>query len=212
MATSIKTMGSRLEEVVTTDTLFRFIDDSDVEIPPVSDVQVTNGLVLDLYHFMNGHQQCTFYTLRLWLRWLLQEKWPTGNVPAVNSIRQSVLRLSARLSKLKKECNSDCKEVSISSFLDEPYSLPMVLVPSVKCHSPSSCSSCSENESLKFKLSKLELNNQAVEDKLTTSRKKMYSLHRNTAKRLKRRDYTIVAQSKLITEKDCLLSNWEEIK
>ena len=146
----------------------------------------------------------------MWLSWLLQQKWPTGNVPAVNSIRQSVLRLSACLSKLKKECNSDHKEVSISSFLDEPYSLPRVLVPNVTCHSPSSCSSCSENEALKIKLSKLELNNQAVEDKLTTSRKKMYSLHRNTTKRLKRRDDTIVAQSKLITEKDCLLSNWEK--
>ena len=55
MATSTKTMGSRLHEVVT---LFWFIDDSDVEIPPVSDVRVTNGIVLDLYHFMNGHQQC----------------------------------------------------------------------------------------------------------------------------------------------------------
>ena len=119
MATSTKMMGSRLQEVVTADTLFQFIDDSDAEIPPVSDVRVTNGKVLDLYHFMNGHQQCTFYTLRLWLRWL---KWPIGNAPAVNSIRQSVLRLSARLSKL---CNSDHKEVSISSFLDEPYSLPM---------------------------------------------------------------------------------------
>ena len=54
---------------------------------------------LELFKFMNANSMCTFYTLKKWLATMLgtMEHFPT-----VNSIRQNVLHLSARLSKMKK--------------------------------------------------------------------------------------------------------------
>ena len=87
---------------------------------------------------------------------------PTENAPTVQSIRQSVLRLSARLSKLKKEHNSTLK---LSNFLNEPYSLPQRILAGYYNES-SSCSSCSETEVLKAKLSTLEAKHNTIQQKV----------------------------------------------
>ena len=62
-------------------------------------VVVTNEVVLDLFHFKNRNLDCTYHTLRQWLFLLLDHK---ENFPTVKAIRQSILRLCARLTKLKK--------------------------------------------------------------------------------------------------------------
>ena len=48
--------------------------------------------------------------------------------PTVKSIRQSVLRLSAKLSSLKKLPYSSDKLSLITDFLNQPYVLPRVFV------------------------------------------------------------------------------------
>ena len=51
--------------------------DDEYELSFLPGLQVTNSVVLDLYHFMNKHPHCSFYTLRTWLSILLGDSWPS---------------------------------------------------------------------------------------------------------------------------------------
>ena len=70
----------------------------------------------------------TYHSLKNWMAALLATKWPkvTQDQPTVKALRQSVLRLSNRLARFKKEHNSEVKAALIASFLDENYCLPSV--------------------------------------------------------------------------------------
>ena len=68
--------------------------DDEYELSFLPGLQVTNSVVLDLYHFMNKHPHCSFYTLRTWLSILLGDSWPS-DPPTVKAIRQSIIRLGS---------------------------------------------------------------------------------------------------------------------
>ena len=113
------------------------------------DKLVSNGLVLDLYEFMNRHHDCTYDSFRRWLALLMGYNWPVKNFPTSKALRQSVIRLFSRLTKLKKEHNSQVKDALIRGFLCESYCLPKFMVHG-KLHTSSSSnssSSCHELES-----------------------------------------------------------------
>lgn len=201
---------------------------------------VTNEIVLELNQFMNRNQMCTYYTLWQWLAALVGQNWPQNKFPTVKAIRQSVIRLVAKLSKLKKLPNSEEKNIQISSFLSGTYSLPSVFVnrhhphrkyqpldrssssssdSSIATSCSSSCSSCTENEVLKFVNLKLchelsSLNKDVTllrgqEKKLSEARQRLYSSHRNLAKKLKRRDNTIQKHTEELTEGRKLINDLE---
>ena len=72
---------------------------------------------------------CTYYTLWRWVLLLLSDtEQRSKEFPTIKSIRQSVLRLSARLSILKKMPSSSEKVALISEFLSQPYTLPRVFI------------------------------------------------------------------------------------
>ena len=178
-------------------------DSDDDALTPVREQLVTNAAILELFQFMNSNSTCTFSSMRKWLALMfggVQDDFPT-----VNSVRQSVLRLSAKLSKMKKMPSSENKEIVLSTFLNEPYRLPSLFVKQEplasarqRSSSTSSCSSCADYEDVKRanmklcqEVSDLKIKSDLLSDtdkKLKDTRKKLYSLHRNTKKKLDRRD------------------------
>ena len=52
---------------------------------------------------------------------LMGYKWPVNKFPSTKALRQSVIRLSSRLTKFRKEPNSTVKDALIKSFLAEGY-------------------------------------------------------------------------------------------
>ena len=82
--------------------------DSDDDLMPNVEI-VTNETTVELFRFMNDNPTCTLFTLRKWLAQMLGAK---EAFPTVNSIRQSILRVSGRLSKLKKMPRSEKKDVA----------------------------------------------------------------------------------------------------
>ena len=95
------------------------------ELSAINLSKVTNGLILELHSFMNKNLNCTYYTLLNWVTVLLGEKWPKDHPPTVKALRQSVVWLSARLSKYP---NSEVKVVLIARFLDDEYCLPKIFM------------------------------------------------------------------------------------
>ena len=131
MAMSLKCpdIGTTLSSYSVTETmLLSYLASSDEEydLSHLPDLHVSNGLVLELYRFMNKHPQCSFYTLRTWISVFLGDGWPTEQVPTVKAICQSVIRLSEKLARLKKHPNWQVREGQASRFLDELYCLPKV--------------------------------------------------------------------------------------
>ena len=185
--------------------------DSDDDLTPLNVEVVTNETDIELFKFMNENHTCTFFSLRKWLARMLDVK---KTFPTVNSIRQSVLRVSAKLAKLKKMSCGENKAAALSAFFDEPYRLPSLFVghthikKSPSSSSTGSCSSCSDLENTKLTNVKLckelvelkaKTNTLCVVDrKLQETRKKLYSLHRNTRKKLDRRDHEIIEGKELV--------------
>lgn len=178
-------------------------DEHEFSIP---DLRVTNGVVLDLYHFMNLHPHCSFSTLRTWLSLLFGASWP-ADAPTIKAIRQSVIRLSEKFARSKKQPNWQARE----HFLDELYFLPKSCITSTKWSSDtaSSSSSCipssstcdtdketliAENKKLNEELTDLKLKYTSLahhEEKMAKSRNRMYDQHRNDKKKLQRRNKQI---------------------
>lgn len=184
--------------------------DDEYDLSFVPDLRLTNSVVLDLYHFMNRHPNCTFSTLRTWLSLLFGENWPADS-PSDKAIRQSIFRLSEKFAKLKKQPNWQIRE----SFLDELYCLPKpctsravikqsssassgTLSSSSCMPSSSPCDTDREtlievNKQLCKELSELSLKHASCEEKIFRSRSRMYDQHRNDRKRLDRRNKQIEA-------------------
>ena len=68
------------------------------------------------------------YTYLSLKNWIAASKWPAQNQPMVKALRPSVLCLSSRLAKFRKEHNSEVKAALIASFLDKDYCLPSVFL------------------------------------------------------------------------------------
>jgi len=79
---------------------------SDCDLPELE--SVTNGLILELVRFKERHSQCTFRKLFKWIKDLFGTKWPE-QAPNQQAVIQSIKRLSAGLSKLKK-CSTSSTE------------------------------------------------------------------------------------------------------
>ena len=177
---------------------------------------VTNEVVLDLHQFLYRYPSCTYQNFTFWLRCLFGESWPIHQPPTVKAITQSVKRLLAKRDKLKKQqCSCSGKDQMMLDFMNEEYALPVIFrvkgglhkssahqqqTDSVQSEDLSSCEDSSEFETLKA-VNK-DLCNQIAKctcyDSYDLLRKKMYSLHRNTNKKLGRRDNAISEQSKRI--------------
>ena len=82
-------------------------------------IEVSNGVILYLYRFLCKHPQCTFQSFRRWVAILMGYKWPIFEFPTAKALRQSVIRLSNRLTKFRKEPNSVVKDALIKSFLQK---------------------------------------------------------------------------------------------
>lgn len=96
---------------------------SRVHLPEVQ--TITNELVLELSRFKDRHSQCTFKTLHEWIRALHGSIWPQEEAPTYQAISKSIERLTARLSKLKKQHSTAKKDEIISEFLQHEYILPL---------------------------------------------------------------------------------------
>ena len=116
---------------------------------------------------------------------------------------------------MKKMPNNDKKDATLSAFLSETYQLPSLFTQPkptaplrVRSSSTSSCSSCTEYENVKLTNIKLcqelvELKSKSdsltdVGEKLQQARKKLHSVHRNTKKKLNRRDKDISDAKKTV--------------
>lgn len=184
-----------------------------LEFSKIEEIQLTNRIILDLHFLMNKNENCTYQTFRNWIVALFGSQWPSHDPPTVKAIRQSVIRLSSRLTKLKKGRSTDEKEIVIARFLDDEYCLPNVYMSHgrvVKSSSPEPSSSLSsssaEQENLEIDLRLGHQSSQQssevdlVEDKLKKLRIKMYSKHRNDQKKIKRREQQLEAKKKELTD------------
>lgn len=214
--------GSLEKFNITSSSLLSFTEPSasaqDKHLPSVS--VVTNEIVLDLYQFMCTHSECTYKSLFQWLSCLYGDKWPSSNPPSIKAITQSIKRLLAKMDKLKKLSNSTDKQQKISCLLNEQYSLPHVLIAGKLCkvdlssdfqsdENYSADSSHNDEEIETLKAINQELTRELMQLKVTSElskesspdpnlkylRERMYSLHRNTNKKLVRRDKAISEQA-----------------
>ena len=151
---------------------------------------VTNRNMLELHDFLDRNSSCSYYTYWRWASSLLRSSRSKNEFPTINSLRQSILRLSSKLAKLKKLPSSDEKLLKLAEFFEHEYELPNVFVARGRrvvvstSSDESSCSSCAD-----------------LRDLVQKSRKKMYDVHRNEQKKLKRRDAKILDQSAQLLDK-----------
>ena len=100
---------------LTAEHLLAVADDSDtgvdLEMP-----RVTNQVMLELLNFMNRNTKCSYYTYWRWVSCLFKIV-PRDSFPTIKSLRQSVVRLSTKLTKLKKMPFSEEKSSLLSDFL-----------------------------------------------------------------------------------------------
>ena len=116
------------------------------------------------------------------------ETWPEENPPNLQAFTKSVERLKAKLAKLKKQHSSSDKEVAISGFLRENYTLPKFGV--------------QRGRVLHFSPVKQIVVEEGKEDKAGAKKnmktreyqQKLYAITRNTNKRIRRRDQIIEDQ------------------
>ena len=177
---------------------------------PCSQPSVTNEMVLDLIGAMNCNSDYTYSTLREWLLEQFGAPCAKENFPSVSAIRQSVLRVSAKLCKLKKERNSQSKLERIQAFLQDEYHLPQTCDKITKAaDSPMGdkslymhCDKVLQNINVELcrNLTQSQLDNEVKERKIMQLRHKMYSMHRNTSKKFIRKEDTIALQARKISE------------
>lgn len=114
------------------------------------------------------------------------------------AVTKSIERLTARLTKLKKQHSSMTKEREVSDFLQEEFVLPKL----------GYCNGKVVNFSpiRKSTVSRVPVNkHQNIKD----MRQKIYAINRNANKRLKRREAVILKQEQCIQEQKDLIVNYE---
>ena len=173
--------------------LLSYVSDTD-SVQQLEEIPfVTNELVLNLVKFKHSHPKCTFYVVYCWIRDIYGEKWPLPDSPTCQAIIRCTDRLTARFSKLKKQRTSSEKEMALDDFLQEEFSLPELgfWKGKVVKFSPT-------RPSKKYEL-------EACKD----MKQKLYALHRNANKRLKRREAKILEQERQIKEQEKIIAKYE---
>ena len=89
----------------------------------VSAPVITKEAILELYMFCKSNPSCTYYTLWKWLACLFKDKWSEESFPTIKSVRQSVLQIVFKVSKLRKMPTTAGKETAIVNYLGEVYTL-----------------------------------------------------------------------------------------
>ena len=146
---------------------------------------ITNEIVLELCKFKDQHNdQCSFQALHGWIKALFGRRWPSEQAPSYQAITKSTARLSARLNRLKKQCDTPEKSDSITTFLQQEFVLPTKGYRNGKvvCFSPVQ------------QVTKSRRTDKTVTTELAAMKQKMYATTRNANKRLKRRDEKITCQ------------------
>lgn len=98
---------------------------SDVPNLPELDL-ISNEIILELACFKDKHWQCRYKNVYLWVKELFGAKWPE-QAPSQQAVVQSIKRLSAGLSVLKK-CPTSAteREGRILDYLQCEYVLPQL--------------------------------------------------------------------------------------
>ena len=210
---------------LTSTMLLAVATDSDNDLESSTAVSTPVITKVELYMFSKSNPSCTYYTLWKWLACLFKDKWSEKSFPTIKSVRQSVLQIVFKVSKLRKMPTSAAKEAAIVNYLGEVYTLPKIftseiLLQSCSLSTCSSCSSCAEVETIKSvnkKLcqeistlqeiaSSLELKDQI----LSESHQKRYAIHHNMMKKVKRRDYLIQQQKVEVKEDKKVIRSLQE--
>ena len=169
-------------------------------------VPVSIKLIFELEMFKDQNPGCTFRTFYGWIQSLFGETWPEENPPTLQAFTKSVERLKAKLAKLKKQHSSSDKEVAISGFLRENYTLPKFGV--------------QRGRVLHFSPVKQIVVEEGKEDKAGAKKnmktreyqQKLYAIARNTNKRIRRRDQIIEDQKQqLISQKKNITAYQKQI-
>lgn len=84
---------------------------------------VSNKEVLDLFKYKDCHAEITDKVAYEWVKNMYGDNWPE-TPPTVASLKQSVVRLRCKLSKIKKQKYSEKRDTEIESFLQRDYELP----------------------------------------------------------------------------------------
>jgi hypothetical protein len=87
---------------------------------------VTNQTMSELHNFLYRNPLCSYYTYWQWAFALLENSRPDNNFPTIKSIRQSIVRLSSKLTKLRKMPSSEEKCLKLAEFFNQEYELPNV--------------------------------------------------------------------------------------
>ena len=147
---------------------------------------VTNQLILELLTFKDATPNCSYRMIYDWLQMIYGRRWPQENSPTLAAFTKSTERLKALYLKLKKKRDSKAKQVELSNFRQEVYILPKIGI--------------RRGEVCQFAPPKappaVNQSSQKIEDLI----KKLYSITRNTVKRLRRQEATICNQKKIIAD------------
>jgi hypothetical protein len=83
-----------------------------------------NQTMLELHNFLNRNPSCTYYT---YWQWAFAPVDPIITLQQLNqTIRQSIVRLSSKLTKLRKMPSSEEKCLKLAEFFNQEYELPNV--------------------------------------------------------------------------------------
>ena len=185
---------------ITTAMLLSYVSSDAATHPPEVEI-ITNGLLLQLVRLKDSHSQCTLKTLYAWMKDVYGRKWLQEEAPTSLAINKSIERLSARLTKLKKNHTSAEKDELISEFLLQEYVLPKL--------------GLYRGRVLHFSPAKKQGDTATVPKDHTSEqlckevKKKMYALTRNANKRLKRREAVIQKQKVQIHSQLQMITTYE---
>ena len=167
---------------------------------------ITNELVLDLLRFKDHHPQCTFRTFYEWVKYIYGKKWPDTEAPTCQAITRSISRLTAHLSKLKKQDHSPEKVKSISEFLQCEYILPSLGLQKGKVqHFSPVKKQCNAGA---YEGSTFQAQGEPSK-KYQDLKQRMYAITRNANKRLKRRETVIQQQRTCIDSQRHAIQSYE---
>ena len=180
------------------------LSDPPQPLPEVS--VITNGLILDLLKFKYEHSQITFKIFYQWVQEIYGEKWPQPELPTCQALTRCVERLTAKLTKIKKQHSSVEKERLISEFLQGEFVLPKLGLYNGKVIN---FSPPRKPKTLVTANPKSSPQSQYIE-MCKEMKQKVYAINRNANKRLKRREAVIQKQGNRIQSQQKAIVEYEK--
>ena len=181
------------------------LSDPPQPIPEVS--VITNGLILDLLKFKYEHSQITFKIFYQWVQEIYGEKWPQPELPTCQALTRCVERLTAKLTKIKKQHSSVEKERLISEFLQGEFVLPKLGLYNGKViyFSPPR-----KPKTLVIAANPKSAPQSQYIEMCKEMKQKVYAINRNANKRLKRREAVIQKQGNRIQSQQKAIVEYEK--